>query len=728
MSGSWRLRPGQEAVVGYTGGYLAVPAVPGAGKTTALAHLAARLIAEGGVGKGRILVVTYQNSGVSNFRERIGTLLQERGLPPARGYEVRTIHSLAAQILRRRPERRLLPERPLILDEASRDQVLRDEVRRWRRNHPETLQNLLDPRVRQDLQVRARWEEAFPGLVRQIVAHCKAHRLAAAPLAAQAGKLPADSFLRPALEVYAAYEAALRREGALDFDDLLVHAYELLRGDPEFLERLRRRWPFVFEDEAQDSSPLQEELLTLLAGPEGNLVRVGDANQAIMSTFTNAEPDLFRRFCRRPEVLVRSLRESGRSSRDIIDLANHFMRWVREEHPWAACRDALEEQTIQPVAPDDPHPNPDPPGYHILTRRFASQAEEMEHVVGRLPRALAAPGHTVAVLFPTNRQAEDFARLLERRGIPYRTITRTRPEQQRLAQGLGDLLDFLAAPHDREALGRAVAGLLPEAGADAAWQAALRATAPEELLFPLEDRAGRLPAPAVAAPLAAQLEGLLRRLGEWLEMAWSLPPDALLLQLAEELDLEEADAAVLQAVALEVRRRLARDPQLDLVQLGPQVRELVRQAGHVAAAVYDRQGFRAEAGVVYVTTFHKAKGLEWDTVYLMQLNEGEFPSTPMVHMRGDLDYLGERFRPDRLARRELSHLLGDEALGGEDLTAVKEEEIRERLRLLYVGITRARENLFLGTVDPSRGMAPSQAFRALEEAVRRRGEVRRERA
>ena len=84
--------------------------------------------------------------------------------------------------------------------------------------------------------------------------------------------------------------------GAVDYDDLIRLALHALRADPDYLQRLRYRWPYILEDEAQDSSRLQEQILRLLAGPGGNWVRVGDPNQAIFETFTTASPRYLRDF------------------------------------------------------------------------------------------------------------------------------------------------------------------------------------------------------------------------------------------------------------------------------------------------------------------------------------------------------------------------------------------------------------------------------------------------
>ncbi len=125
--------------------------------------------------------------------------------------------------------------------------------------------------------------------------------------------------------------------GAVDFDDLIRLALQALGVDAHYLERLRHQWPFILEDEAQDSSHLQETILELLAGPGGNWVRVGDPNQAIYETFTTASPQYLRDFMGEPDVAARELPNSGRSTQSIIDLANYLIDWTRGEHPVRAA-------------------------------------------------------------------------------------------------------------------------------------------------------------------------------------------------------------------------------------------------------------------------------------------------------------------------------------------------------------------------------------------------------
>lgn len=119
-----KLRPDQREVAAYRGGQLAVPAVPGAGKTTVLAHLAADLIQEGLHRPGKILIVTVMNSAVSNFARRIGDFLKERGLPRTAGYEVKTLHSLAMGILKERPEFLMINQNFQVIDESTQRSLI----------------------------------------------------------------------------------------------------------------------------------------------------------------------------------------------------------------------------------------------------------------------------------------------------------------------------------------------------------------------------------------------------------------------------------------------------------------------------------------------------------------------------------------------------------------------------------------------------------------------------
>jgi DNA helicase-2/ATP-dependent DNA helicase PcrA len=193
-------------------------------------------------------------------------------------------------------------------------------------------------------------------------------RLAYAGSVAPAGL----SLARLGAEIYADYQRSLAYRGVVDFDDLIRLALEALERDSDYLTRLQRRWPYILEDEAQDSSELQEQILRLLTGTTGNWVRVGDPNQAIYDTFTNANPRFLRSYLKEPGVIKIELPESGRSQMAIIELANYLVDWTTREHPNERASGAFLPQHIQPTGPGDPQPKPasDPSDVHLIDHEF----------------------------------------------------------------------------------------------------------------------------------------------------------------------------------------------------------------------------------------------------------------------------------------------------------------------------------------------------------------------
>ena len=230
----------------------------------------------------------------------------------------------------------------------------------------------------------------------------------------------------------------------MDYDDLIRLALQALQLDGDFLARLRHRWPYILEDEAQDSSRLQEKILRLLSGesalttshihsadtvddkkdadlrvsgasassaspsPVSGWVRVGDPNQAIFETFTTASPRYLRSFLAEPGVVACELPNSGRSTASIMALANYLVDWSRTQHPVRALRDALAPPHIEPTPEGDPQPNPadDPDAVKLIGTKY-TVAEELEAVIASLRRWLPDnPDKTVAVLVPRNERGE----------------------------------------------------------------------------------------------------------------------------------------------------------------------------------------------------------------------------------------------------------------------------------------------------------------------------------
>ncbi len=737
------LRPSQEAILAYTGGKLGISAVPGAGKTFTLSALAAQLISSGAVAPDQeVLIVTLVNSAVDNFTARIGQMIEQAGLIPHLGYRVRTLHGLAHDIVREKPALAGLEERFQIIDEREADLIRREAARAWLQTHAEELLAEYRRLDLEDYQLGRVRRDHLPELVESLalafIRSAKDRRLTPEALRALLDQAPGPLPLAEmGWAIYADYQRALTYRGAVDFDDLIRLAYHILETDAEFLARLQYRFPYILEDEAQDSSRVQEDILRLLAG-HGNWVRVGDPNQAIFETFTTANPRLLRRFIESKADLRAELPVSGRSQPAVIDLANFLIDWVNREHPAPECRDALAPPYIQPTAPDDPQPNPpaDPQGVKLIGRKFTPEAE-VTAVVESLARWLPEhPDRTVAVLVPRNTRGVEVIEALKKAGIEYIEFLNSTSTTRAAAGVLGSVLAYLSDPSSASKLSRAYQ----------AWRRAWRELASQKGLYTqtaellrkcrrvedyLSPQPGRdwLETVAESLPPADEGDALLQELEEFraLVRRWQgttlLPIDQMILTLAQELFTEPADLALAHKLAIVLRQAANDHPGWRLPELTDELALIARNERRFIGFSSDDSGFDPDryCGKVVVTTMHKAKGLEWDRVYLMSVNNYDFPS-----LQPNDTYISEKwFVRDRLnlEAEALAQLDALQASGeyewyaeGQATVAARVDYVRERLRLLYVGITRARRELIITWNTGRQGEAtPAIPLAALQE-------------
>jgi len=737
----YRLRPDQAAVLDYDGGLMAVSAVPGSGKTLTLSLLAARLIIEGRVGdEGEVLVVTMQNSAVDNIAQRIRRILSEQKLPPV-GYHVCTLHKLAADILRRRRDLAGVEDLFFIVDQGETNRTMRSAVEVWirgRRAWWASLLGDLDEARRE--RVLDRWREETMRVGREVVKLCKHLRLTperAQELLDASGE--GNPFLEMGVGLYAQYARYLQARSGLDFDDLIWRAIDALQQDETFLLNLRARWPYILEDEAQDSSPLQERILESLAGQGGNWVRVGDPNQAIHATFTAADPRYFRRFLRHDGVVALSLPESGRCAPPIMALANHLVRWACQEHPQEAVRPmAFRLQEIESTGPGDPQPNPPTAECHVHFREkpFADTESEARAVADWAVRYVRRhPRRTVAVLCPTHRKGSSVVGALKAcaRGVPIDDLLRSTPQTRQVAKVLAAACRYLRDPTNGSELARLYQTLArdgylrpsaAEVGESGAGQrlrhqgALVRSLPPHELLFPRGSAHLResLP-PGVRAEREdlIALEDFAALTARWVR-ALALPIDQLLLTMGQDLFTEESDLAICHTLATSLRATSEMHPEWRLRDYAEEIGEVARNRRRLGGLSLADVGYTAREGHVAVTTMHRAKGLEWDAVVLMSVDSLEFPESCQDAFRDEPYFMPGR-APAVEARKRLEQLAGADFATPPDRAPVEQariEYIAERLRLLYVGITRAKRDLVFSWSEVS-GRRPVRPARALLE-------------
>jgi len=742
-------RPSQSRILQYTSGRLGIAAVPGAGKTHILSALAAQIIQRHRLEEGQeVLIVTLVNAAVDNFEARIRQFF-DRPLLALYKYRVRTLHGLAHDIVREKPARVGLEQRFSIVDEREAELIRSEAVRAWLGAHAGALDGYLleDLQENQRRRVRTRdLPELLGSLANAFIRSAKDHRMTPDVLQVLLDRAPAPLPLAAmGAAIYSDYQRALAYRGAVDFDDLIRLALDLLENDEEYLERLRYRYPFILEDEAQDSSLSQEAILSLLAGEDGNWVRVGDPNQAIFETFTTASPELLRAFI--SENPSQNMPESGRSQPAIIRLANQLIDWVMQEHQVEAVRDALSPPHIQPVPEGDPQPNPvaDLSAVHFAAKKYTPE-EETEAVVKSIQQWL--PEHedqTVAVLVPRNTRGVEVINALRSKKIETIELLASTSNTRAAAGALNDLLAYLSDPQSAHKLSgayqvwrREVFGADGQPGAQRSKAAegarrpgralAQQASSLLRKLTGVEDYLAPRPDHDWLAELGlAEADPLFEQLGRfrvtarrWLD-AVTLPIDQLVLTLAQDVFFEPSDLALAHKFALVLRQAADDHDGWRLPELTSELSVIARNERRFIGFSSDDAGFDPERhrGKVVVTTMHKAKGLEWDRVYLMSVNNYDFPSAQPVDR-----YISEKwFIRDslNLEAEALAQLRALRSAGefdwyeeGAATRRARLEYVRERLRLLYVGITRARRDLIITWNSGRTGDAqPSLAMQAL---------------
>ena len=452
---SIRLRPSQEEILSYTHGKMGISAVPGSGKTWTLSLLAANLLTQGMLDQDQeILIVTLVNSAVNNFYQRVSGFVVSRGLIPNIGYRVRTLHGLANDIVRERPDLVGLEDGFQIIDDNEANDICADVSLAWLNNHPDYLTEYLSDSIepgKLDWVQRGQLPDLVKDVAGSFIRFAKDLRETPDRLVNQI-KLQSQPLPLAIMgcEIYASYQRALAYRGAVDFDDLIRLALLALESDSNLLDRLRYRWPYILEDEAQDSSQLQELILERLASQHGNWVRDGDPNQAIYETFTTANPKYLREFVTRMGVSRRDLPESGRSTLSIIKLANSLVKWTQTEHPLIDARDALQSPPeIKPTLPGDPQPNPgdDPTKIFLIKRKYSPQ-EEIQAVADSAARWLNThPQGTHAIPVPRNQRGFEGVDEMKHHNVEVvDSLLRSTSSTRVTAGALGNLLRYLADP------------------------------------------------------------------------------------------------------------------------------------------------------------------------------------------------------------------------------------------------------------------------------------------
>ncbi|WP_081972617.1 ATP-dependent helicase [Leptolyngbya sp. KIOST-1] len=715
------LRRGQQELADWAGGRLAVSAVPGSGKSTGMAAAAAIAIARHQLHLNRQLVlVTFTRSAAANLKAKVRGHLKALGLPQT-SFTVSTLHGLALAIATRNPELSNLSLDTLTLvSPAQNNRILRACVEQWIVANPDRYYRLVDGRqfdgeeteqLRRQSVLRT---EVLPSLAHTVIREAKSSGLMPGELLDLAQNVhytrPTDGadydVLTIAAGLYDRYQTLLQQRGWIDYDDMILGALRTL-DDPDSRRFWQGRTFAVFEDEAQDSSPLQSRLLTLLAGDpedpmaEPNLVRVGDPNQAINSTFTPADPVFFNQFCDacRTENRLVTMDQAGRSSGVIMAAANRMLAWVNQAQV-AGPETPFRDQAIAPVPPDDPQPgaNPDPLGAGVEILSPPTTLDAVRLIVQRVRDLFTEnPDTSFAILVREGRQGRyvgDLLRDPEQVGVDLAVLglkfydVGEQDRQTRVPEDMLALLQFIERPHSADRLKGALRVLVDRQRIPTQDLNAL-AQAPEQFLYP-----GPLDAPPdTEAARAARryCTGLLRSRLE-------LPPYSLFSFIGLTLGYNQSELATADKLAARVSQQIRSENTLPAAIAVLQ--DIVGSERFTAVDTEDTDDLYTRPGQLTLITMHKAKGLDWDVVFLPFLHDKTIPGTLWVPPQGE--FLGD-FTLAEVARAQIrAHAHGADGAIPDILSAweqAKRLKTAEEYRLLYVAMTRAKRLLWMSAAQ-----------------------------
>lgn len=598
----------QREAVFHTEGPLLILAGAGSGKTRVLTHRIAYLIEEKGVNPWNILAITFTNKAAGEMRERVDRLVAFG----AESVWVSTFHSACVRILRRHIDRLGYDSKFTIYDSDDQKTLMKDICKR--------------------LQIDTKqWKEKT---LLGIISSAKNELIGAQEYEMNT---MGDFSKRKIAEAYKEYQRQLRTNNALDFDDLIMKTVGLFKLNPDVLEAYQERFKYIMVDEYQDTNTAQFKLISLLASKYQNLCVVGDDDQSIykfrganIRNILNFE-DVF------PSARVVKLEQNYRSTKTILDAANHVIR------------NNLERKNKTLWTANDG-------GAPIIFQNFMTAYEEAEYIAEDLAKRVAAGDGNYsdcAILYRTNAQS----RLLEEKfllaNIPYRIIGGVNFYARKEIKDLLSYLKTVDNARDDLAVRRIIN--VPRRGIGAATLAKVQDFAVEnEISFYNALRAAE-EIPALGRSVAklkpfVTLIQTLRAQQEYFSVAELLKEVIDRTDYVKELEDEntEESRARIENIDELISKAASYDEEAENPTLSGFLEEV--------ALVADIDNLEENNDRVVLMTLHSAKGLEFPNVYLAGMEDGIFPS-----------YM---------------------TIVSEDPTDLEEER-----RLCYVGITRAMRQL-----------------------------------
>ena len=728
-------REDQIPIINYEGGTMAVPAVPGAGKTFIVTNLVAKLISQGKHKPGKILILTYMNSAVNNFKGRIAKLLDERQIEDKNSYEVMTIHSLAVKIIKEKPEIVMLSDEFSIVDDLKKSIILNECIDNFKNNGGEKAFNYF-VKEQKDEEWRNRclesWSQGFFDLVVNSISELKYKDISPEKLE-NIISCGHKGILKCILPIYKDYQRKLKNNGLLDYDDILILAYKALSSDNDLKGKFQKRYSYIFEDECQDSNELQGKIIKLISENNNNLVRVGDVNQSINGTFSSSDPIFFKQFMEEADNCFK-MDMSNRSSKDIIELSNKLVNLITKEFYLEDCKNALEDIKIKTVPEGMGYKgNPKPDKYLLNAKWHKTWEKEISQTV-KFVKYLKENNKdkSIGILVPFNNQVREVAQVLEDNNLEFDELGPNSLHKRKVINSVGYIIDFLSNLDNTEKLVNVLEHIYIQSenklGKDD-FLGKLRNYETEDIIYNTEEVIEDIVIDN-SDDIYITFKNGINYLKNILEYEF-MKIDELILVIGNNIEISDEEKAMIEYIAFYVKYLILDNPNTSLYDISKiLLDDRNRVFNYICEIIYEINGYEPKPGGITVCTYHKSKGMEWDVVFLLDLTEFKFPSNINQKFQGELWYLKDKYKnPLAIAKSEVESILTGDA-PKDFMYKHKIDVINEKIRLLYVGITRAKEMLMLSghsykdDKPNSKQQKPSFYFNTLGRFIKiKRGDI-----
>ncbi len=608
------LNPPQQEAVYHTEGPLLILAGAGSGKTRVLTHRIAYLIDEKGVNPWNILAITFTNKAASEMRERVDKIV---GFG-SESIWVSTFHSTCVRILRRHIDRLGFDTRFAIYDTEDQKTLMKEICRKLN----------IDTKIYKERSLLAQ------------ISHAKDELITPDEMELNAG---GDFNKKKVAAVYREYQASLRKNNALDFDDLIVKTVELFQNCGDVLENYQERFKYIMVDEYQDTNTAQFKFVSLLASKYENLCVVGDDDQSIYK-FRGANIGNILGFEHVfPDAKVIRLEQNYRSTKNILSAANEVI----------ANNASRKSKTLWTENPE---------GELIHFRQFMNGYEEAEYVVGEISRAHRENGakyKDCAVLYRTNAQSRLFEEKCLLANIPYKIVGGVNFYARKEIKDLLGYLKTIDNSRDDLAVRRIIN--VPKRGIGATTLGRIQDYADKMSVSFYDALRVAEEVPSIGRSLS-KIDGFVTFIQSFKSKAESYTVRELLEEVIE------LTGYVAELKAEDTEESQARIENIDeLISKTESYQEAMEEQGQPAtlsgfleeiALIADIDSVDPDQDYVLLMTLHSAKGLEFPRVFLVGMEDGIFPS-----------YMS---------------IVSDD-----------KSDLEEERRLCYVGITRAMEDLTL---------------------------------